>query len=162
MTVRSQRRELTGEARRAGYCRQAPRLLELLSTGLGGCPCGAIACGGAGDFPLAARFLPGWDECVPSEVRAVHDIHTARVLTLWKTLTWGPQAELARLARPAWLAVVRLWRQLEVLGVLSPLPPGPLPVGGRWLEACPSHGPPALSACPAAGMTAPEALVIPP
>jgi hypothetical protein len=129
------------------------------------CPCGVCE---AREAILAAgrELRPGEVSHTPESI-AVHDAETTRELALWDVLVWRPEAAAvaARFRaddRPGDSAWARLRLVLEALGVLSPLPPGPLPVADRWLEVCPSHGPPALTACPAAGMAAPEALVIPP
>jgi hypothetical protein len=83
------------------------------------------------------------------EQLAIHEAHTARELALWHALVWGPEAaaEAARFRsddRAADSAWARLRLVLEALGVVSPLWSGhdPLRLADRWLEACPSHGPP--------------------
>jgi hypothetical protein len=124
-------------------------------------PCSCGVCGAREAYRAEVGELrPGAVPHTPESL-AVHDAETARELALWEALVWRPEAAAvaARFRpddRPGDSAWARLRLVLEALGVLSPLAPGPLPLADRWLEVCPSHGPPAL----AAGIGG--ALVIPP
>jgi hypothetical protein len=121
------------------------------------CPCGE--CGGRGDFPVGARYLPGWADCVPAEVRAVHDAHTSRVLALWALRVALPESARRAALRLLALSSVALRDARRVL-LLAPVADrlrargehlgGRLPVA-QWLEVCRSHGPPAVAVTAAPG-----------
>jgi hypothetical protein len=113
-----------------------------------GCPC--LPCVEARVNPMeegTPRRVPLSD--ADHEQLGIHEAHLARVMALWYALDWKPRAaaEAARLRpddRPTDSAWARLRLVLEERGVLSPLWSGrdPLRLADRWLEVCPSHGPP--------------------
>jgi hypothetical protein len=127
-----------------------PRARWLLSADpTNGCPC--LSCVEVRANPMEERTprrVPLSD--ADREQLGIHEAHLARDMALWYALDWKPRAEAEAARRrpddrPADSAWARLRLVLEALGVLSPLSPehDPLCLADRWLEVCPSHGPPA-------------------
>jgi hypothetical protein len=125
-------------------------VVRKVGRGVGPCPCADCREDRSRD-PMEERRprrLPL--SAAQAEQQRVHDAYLVRELALWNALVWGPEAaaEAARFRpddRPADSAWALLRAVLEALGILSPLSPehDPLRLADRWLEVCPSHGPPA-------------------